>query len=122
MSVLRLAICRVSGESPSVSPQRFKPQHTGHSSRVVGQGLEAPVERLPLKLASQRPARQLEFPREPHAELSGLAPVGYASLDSNGCLRDINVQGVRLLGRGRRKLLGRPLLPLVAEADRRKWL
>lgn len=76
----------------------------------------------PPRLKPHRVGRALRAARQHHADLYDVAPVGYASLDRNGRLRDINLQGVRLLGRDRRKLLGQPMLPLVAEADRPKWL
>jgi PAS domain S-box-containing protein len=60
-----------------------------------------------------------------HARYSALydsAPVGYATLDRNGCIRDINLTGARILGRNHRSLVGGTLLSLVSRTDRHKFL
>jgi PAS domain S-box-containing protein len=65
---------------------------------------------------------ETEASRERYADLYDFAPVGYLTLDRNGCIRDINLTGARLLGRTRSLLLGHPLLPLIEKPDRRKFL
>ena len=60
--------------------------------------------------------------RERYEDLYDFAPVGYLTLDRNGCICDVNLTGARLLGRTRLQLLGSPLLPLVERPDRRKYL
>src|SRR6266478_909363 len=107
----------------SSSPRR-RPATASRSTLV------AQVQRLREELAAERQfkeadaeaLRELEVSRAHYADLYDFAPVGFASLDRAGCLRDINLTGVLLLGRERRELVGRPLLPLVAKADRGKWL
>ena len=75
----------------------------------------------------ERPAllavqRELEESRERYADLYDFAPVGYLTLDFNGCLRDLNLVGARLLGVERRHLMGRPLLPMVQRGERANFL
>jgi PAS domain S-box-containing protein len=65
---------------------------------------------------------EAEASRERYADLYDYAPVGYLTLDRNGCIRDINLTGARLLGRTRSQLLRNPLLPLIERRDRRKFL
>lgn len=65
-------------------------------------------------------------PRVDSARPGASAPdellTGYASFGTEGCLRDIDPRGARILGKPRGELIGRPLLTLIAKADRRKWL
>ncbi|HYV32635.1 MAG TPA: PAS domain-containing protein [Candidatus Binatia bacterium] len=65
---------------------------------------------------------EAEASRERYADLYDFAPVGYLTLDRNGCICDINLTGARLLGRTRFQLMGNPLLPLIERPDRRKYL
>jgi PAS domain S-box-containing protein len=64
----------------------------------------------------------LEDSRARYATLYDSAPAGYAMLDGNGCIRDINLTGARILGRTRETLVGGTMLPLVLTQDRRKFL
>jgi PAS domain S-box-containing protein len=65
---------------------------------------------------------EAEASRERYADLYDFAPVGYLTLDRNGCIRDINLTGAMLLGRKRSQLMANPLLPLIEKQDRRKYL
>jgi len=65
---------------------------------------------------------EAEASRERYADLYDFAPVGYLTLDRNGCVCGINLTGARLLGRTRLRLLGKPLLPLIEQQDRRRYL
>jgi len=64
----------------------------------------------------------VEESRDRYADLYDFAPVGYLTLDFTGCVRDMNLVGARLLGVQRRHFQDRPLLPLVAPADRVHFL
>src|SRR5262245_66363304 len=64
----------------------------------------------------------MEASRAHYADLYDFAPVGFASLDRAGIVRDINLTGAHVLGHDRAGLLGLPVLPLVAKPDRAKWL
>jgi PAS domain S-box-containing protein len=72
--------------------------------------------------------RSRELEHALHAEVARYttlfdsAPVGYATLDRNGCILQINVTGATLLGYQPRLLQHRPLCRLVSEPDRRKFL
>src|SRR5438552_17801137 len=65
---------------------------------------------------------EAEASRERYADLYDFAPVGYLTLDRNGCICDINLTGPRQLGRTRLQLLGNPLLTLIDKPDPRKYL
>lgn len=64
----------------------------------------------------------LEASRERYVTLYDSAPVGYATLDQHGCIREINLTGARILGRKRPTLLGMPLLALLVKDEQRKFL
>jgi len=102
------------------------------ASRPTRNELEAQLRCLRDELASdqddleldalRRAQQELEEAHHHYADLYDFAPVGYLALDRNGCIRTINVTGALLLGQERVDLVGRPLLPLVARPDRRKFL
>jgi signal transduction histidine kinase/CheY-like chemotaxis protein len=59
----------------------------------------------------------LEESRSRYAELYDFAPMACLSLDSRGCIQEINLTGASLLRRERSQLIGQPLSPLVVPAD-----
>jgi PAS domain S-box-containing protein len=76
-------------------------------------------EQLELQLQAAKESTQaLELSRQRYADLFDLAPIGYASLDLNGMIREINLTVAELFGVSRTDLLGRPLRPFVVWADR----
>jgi PAS domain S-box-containing protein len=66
--------------------------------------------------------QELEASRELYAQLYDFAPVGYATLNHAGILVESNLTAAALLGWSREELIRRPLLPLLCENDRRKFL
>jgi len=82
------------------------------------------VERLgKLEQDALRQAQgEVETSRERFIELYDFAPVGYLTLDQGGLIRTLNIPAAELLGYRRNYLVGRPLLPRVAPADRRCFL
>ena len=48
-----------------------------------------------------------------YSDLYDFAPVGYLSLDKQGVIHEINLTGASMLGKERKYLLGRPLMPLL---------
>jgi PAS domain S-box-containing protein len=64
----------------------------------------------------------MERSQHRYADLYDRAPVGYLTLDSRGCIREINQTAAQLLGWSPAHLMGRPLLPHVAAADRKVLL
>jgi PAS domain S-box-containing protein len=65
---------------------------------------------------------ELEASRKRYAALYDSAPVGYATLDRHGWIREINLTGARILGRSRATLIGGTLASLVTRPDQRKFL
>jgi PAS domain S-box-containing protein len=63
----------------------------------------------------------LEAALEKYTDLYDFAPVGYATLDVDGVIRDINLTAARLLGRDRSQLLGRPFGHLVTAEPQRAF-
>ncbi len=62
---------------------------------------------------------ELEFSHHRYVDLYDRAPVGYLTLDGRGCIREINQTAAQLLGWSSAHLMGSPLLPHVAAADRK---
>src|SRR3954468_3237073 len=60
----------------------------------------------------------LEQSRDRYADLYDFAPVGYASLDPKGFVREINLIGARLLGVERSRLINHNFTQYVVPADR----
>lgn len=67
-------------------------------------------------------AHQLEKYRDRYVDLYELAPVGYATLDEEGYVQEINLAGAELLGRERDELIGYPLENRVSPKDRDEFL
>lgn len=65
---------------------------------------------------------ELELTRQRYADLYEFAPVGYATLDDAGCIREINQTAARLLGGAVSSLLWKPLVRRVVLEDRREFL
>jgi PAS domain S-box-containing protein len=61
--------------------------------------------------------RLLELSRDRYADLYDFAPVGYATLDDKGVIRDINLTAAGMLGVQRAWLLGMPFQMHLAPAD-----
>ena len=66
--------------------------------------------------------RHLEAYRDRYADLYDFAPLGYATLDEDGYIQEINLAGARMLNVDRDTLTGYPLLDYVAEEDRDAFL
>ena len=62
-----------------------------------------------------RSQRLLEESRDQYSDLFQFAPIGYALLDANGILKDINLTGAKLIGAHRAGLLGYPFHSFVME-------
>ena len=67
-------------------------------------------------------AQQLEQYRDRYVDLYELAPVGYATLDEEGYVQEINLAGSELLGKNRDELIGYPLDSLMNSTDRSEFL
>jgi len=64
----------------------------------------------------------LEISHKRFAELHEQAPVGYLTLDAQGCIRAINAEALRLLAVGKHPAIGKPFVVYVEKADRKKFL
>jgi len=79
--------------------------------RNVLQNLRVYQIELEMQNRELREARQaLEEARDRYADLYDFAPVGYATLDAQGVIREINLTGARMLGKPRSELLEKPLV------------
>src|SRR5262245_32820759 len=58
--------------------------------------------------------QQLAHSRTRYADLYDFSPIGYASLDENGFIEEINIVGGKLLGDNPHKLIGRPFAAFIA--------
>jgi PAS domain S-box-containing protein len=65
--------------------------------------------------------RQLEISRDRYSHLYDFAPLGYATLDDKGVIREINLTGARLLGTSRAALIGMQFRSFVQKNERRKF-
>ncbi len=61
--------------------------------------------------------RQLEDYRDRYIDLYDFAPLGYASLDEEGFIQEINLAGAQLLGMDRNALTGYPFVDYVDAED-----
>src|SRR5262249_11114295 len=86
---------------------------------------ELELERLTLDAehrALLEAQQQLEESHDRYVDLFDFAPIGFATLDRSGIIHNVNILGAELLGWDRDQLIGKPLIPLLAKADRRHFL
>src|SRR5262245_52839359 len=65
---------------------------------------------------------QLAHSRMRYADLYDFSPIGYASLDEEGLIEEINITGGKLLGENPHKLIGRSFYDFVPAEDRESLL
>jgi PAS domain S-box-containing protein len=87
-----------------------------HDLEVHQEELRAQNEKLIATL------QELEDTRDRYVELYDSAPSGYCTLDHAGLIVEINMTAAGLLGRPRGSLVGVPLIPSIAAADRPRFL
>src|SRR5438552_13615704 len=81
---------------------------------------ELQVQQLELEIQNRElreTQQQLTHSRLRYADLYDFSPIGYASLDENGCIEEINITGGKLLGNNPHKLIGRSFTDFIAESD-----
>src|SRR5436853_930440 len=61
--------------------------------------------------------QQLTHSRMRYVDLYDFSPIGYASLDEDGRIAEINITGGKLLGDNPHKLIGRPFIDFVVPED-----
>ncbi len=72
--------------------------------------------------ALQETLDELEESRNRYASLYDFAPVGYVTIDSKGCIQEINLTGASLIGLERFQLIGMPMYILVVKSDLKLFL
>ena len=95
-------------------PKTLSPEEAGrliHELQVHQIELEMQNEEL------RRAENELEASRARYFDLYDRAPVGYFTLSEQGLIREANLTGAGLLGRGRRDLTGQPLSHYVLSED-----
>jgi PAS domain S-box-containing protein len=75
--------------------------------------LELEIQNRELRLAKE----QLAQARRRYADLYDFSPVGYASLDENGIIEEINFTGGKLVGNNPHKLIGRFFSEFIVPTD-----
>lgn len=95
------ALTKTAGTSPNL------PVSCPADVRELVHSLE--VHQIELKLQNeelQRAHLEVEKSRDRYVELYDLAPVGYVTLNREGCITEANLTAARLLGMNRRDLIG----------------
>lgn len=69
----------------------------------------------------QRTQSDLAAAHDRYRDLYDFAPVGYCTLDAQGCITKINLTGAGLLGQPRAALLGKPLARFVGSNEADRW-
>ncbi len=108
-----LAKLEAAEQRPATSAGVVDRERLIHDLRV--HQIELEMQNRELRDAQQR----IDEARERYADLYDFAPVGYATLDRAGVVRDINLTGAALLGAPRDDVVGRPLSRFVLPAARR---
>src|SRR4026207_119772 len=75
--------------------------------------LELEIQNRELRLAQE----QLAQSRRRYADFYDFSPVGYASLNEDGVIEEINITGGTLLGNNPHKLIGRRFSEFIAAED-----
>jgi len=103
------------GKNPSAAaaalPGEAEFQRIVHELQVHQEELEAQNEEL------RETQQLLEASRDRYADLYDFAPIGYATLDGKGHIREINLTGATILGRERSRLLGTLFSVVVTKSE-----
>lgn len=102
---------------------RSRAEEAGPPSRADERRLvhELDVHRVELEIqndALRTARRDTEAALERYVSLFDFAPLGYATLDSQGTIHEVNHSAARILGRSRSRLVGKPFEALVLLHDR----
>ena len=105
--------------------ERISNLQSPSSEEVYRLVYELEVERSGLQRQNEelrKTQKQLEAYRDRYIDLYDSAPLGYATLDQDGYVQEINLAGAKLLGAERDSLTGYPLADYVAPDDRNAFL
>src|SRR5438093_11253020 len=81
---------------------------------------ELQVHQLELEIQNRElrtTQEQLAHSRLRYADLYDFSPIGYASLDENGRIGEINITGGKLLRENPHKLIARPFFDFISPED-----
>src|SRR5206468_11154136 len=81
---------------------------------------ELQVHQLELEIQNRElraTQEQLAHSRMRYADLYDFSPIGYASLDENGQIVEINITGGKLLRENPHKLIARPFVDFISPED-----
>jgi PAS domain S-box-containing protein len=101
--------------SESPMPSTASREALAHELQVHRVELEQQNEEL------QRTQSDLAAAHDRYRDLYDFAPVGYCTLDEQGCISKINLTGAGLLGQPRAALQGKPLARFVGANDADRW-
>ena len=92
-------------------------------SRTLVQELELHQRELEVRNEELQEARgELERGLARYTELFEFAPIGYATLDANGVVRELNLAGASLLQAERSRLIGQPFIASVSWNDHGRFI
>jgi signal transduction histidine kinase len=117
----RTELRRRAEEALQQAPPASLPATDGEPQKLLH---ELQVHQIELEMQNEelRQAREeMEAALEKYTDLYDFAPVGYATLDAAGVIRDLNLTAAGLLGRERSLLLGRRFGLIVAAESRRAF-
>jgi PAS domain S-box-containing protein len=109
----RRAEARLTGKSPDSLPD-----NQAEVRRLLH---ELEVHQVELELQNEELFRSrvsAEAALDRYTELFDFAPIGYAMLDPDGTVREVNHAGATILGRNRGALVDRPFAPVLEPRDR----
>jgi len=92
-------------------------EHCGQTNDLIK---ELQVHQLELEIQNRElraTQQQLAHSRTRYADLYDFSPIGYASLDEDGCIAEINITGGKLLGENPHKLIGYPFIDFIVPED-----
>jgi diguanylate cyclase (GGDEF)-like protein/PAS domain S-box-containing protein len=103
-----------------------------HQASIVGQAHQTKISNLSEKLHNQLQVNEeietsgqtleaLVGSHKRYQDLYDFAPIGYLTLDTNGSISEININGALLLGEVRPRLLGSPFVRYVTHDDLKRY-
>ncbi|MEI6208155.1 MAG: sigma 54-interacting transcriptional regulator [Desulfuromonadales bacterium] len=109
----------VTGTPPFIE-KRFTPPAVELQTSLVH---ELQVHQVELETQNEelrKSREELEFSRNMYFELYDFAPTGYFTFDTNGVIRETNLNGALLLGIVRQQLINTPFNNFIADAEGRE--
>lgn len=99
------------------APKKFSPDGANRAQRKNGATDKAAAPPI-----LQPSKAEIEAAIQRYVDLFDFAPIGYVTFDQIGCIEDINLAAIQLVGRTRRHLLGHAFALYVAKADAQLFL